>query len=151
MEKIPSGQSAIRNPQSAIEESAIGSVLVIEDASDTLELLRIFFEAQGYRVTTCESGADALSVAAAGTRFDIIVSDIGLPNTDGYDLLQQLRRDYPHLYDVPALALTGYAAEQDVATALRAGYAAHLAKPVVPSELAGTVKRLLDARQTMKE
>ncbi|MBA3247142.1 MAG: response regulator, partial [Pyrinomonadaceae bacterium] len=100
---------------------------------------------------TCESGADALSVAAAGTRFDIIVSDIGLPNTDGYDLLQQLRRDYPHLYDVPALALTGYAAEQDVATALRAGYAAHLAKPVVPSELAGTVKRLLDARQTMKE
>ncbi|MDQ3584237.1 MAG: PAS domain S-box protein [Acidobacteriota bacterium] len=151
MEKIPSGQSAIRNPQSAIEESAIGSVLVIEDASDTLELLRIFFEAQGYRVTTCESGADALSVAAAGTRFDIIVSDIGLPNTDGYDLLQQLRRDYPHLHDVPALALTGYAAEQDVATALRAGYAAHLAKPVVPSELAGTVKRLLDARQTMKE
>ncbi|MCA1626911.1 MAG: hybrid sensor histidine kinase/response regulator, partial [Acidobacteria bacterium] len=74
MEKVPSGQSAI-------EESAIGNVLVIEDASDTSELLRIFFEAQGYGVTACESAADALSVAAAGTRFDIIVSDIGLPNT----------------------------------------------------------------------
>ncbi|MGH9944538.1 MAG: ATP-binding response regulator, partial [Pyrinomonadaceae bacterium] len=137
-----SDQSAIRNSS----ESAIPHVLVVEDAPDTLELLRVLFEARGYRVTASESAAEALRRATeAAAHFDIIISDIGLPHTDGLQLLAQLRREHSRLRDVPALALTGYAAQKDVEAALTAGYDAHLAKPVDPAALAELVERLLEA------
>jgi PAS domain S-box-containing protein len=144
-------QSAIRNPQSAIESSAIRNpqssprVLVIEDAPDTLEMLRLFFAARGFAPTACASSEEALDVAAR-EHFDIIVSDIGLPHIDGYELLRRLRRDAPHLASSPALALTGYAAETDVATARAAGFEAHLAKPFEPAALADAVEKLLAGR-----
>ena len=120
------------------------SVLLVEDAPDTLEMLSVFLEGCGYVVTTCQSAADALAVAA-GRQFDIIVSDIGLPNTDGYELLQSLRREASHLAGVPAIALTGYAAARDVELAREAGFAAHVAKPFEPSALAEHIARLLPA------
>ena len=122
------------------------SVLVVEDAADTLEMLRVLLTARGYEVTACASAAEALRVAAAG-RFDIIVSDIGLPDTDGYELLGRIRREVPHLARVPALAVTGYAAERDVELARSAGFEAHLAKPFEPSELADAIALLLAAGQ----
>jgi CheY-like chemotaxis protein len=149
----PSDESATRDPQpdeSAIRNppSAIGRrVLLIEDAADTLEMLRVFLEAAGYEVTACESGADALAVAV-GRQFDIIVSDIGLPHTDGYELLRRLRREASHLAGVPAVALTGYAATRDVELAREAGFAAHVAKPFEPSALAESIARLLPTGAT---
>src|SRR5437763_2866709 len=116
-------------------------VLLVEDARDTLDMLRIAFEARGYTATACESAEDALRVAEAG-RFDIIVSDIGLPRIDGYELLSRLRR-LPHLRGVPALALTGYARQRDAEAALAAGFDAHVPKPVDPSALAEQVGRLV--------
>jgi PAS domain S-box-containing protein len=117
-------------------------VLVVEDASDTLEMLRLFFATQGFAATMCSSSEEALDVAAR-EHFDIIVTDIGLPHTDGYELLRRLRRDAPHLAAAPALALTGYAAETDVAAAHAAGFAAHVAKPFEPATLADAVEKLL--------
>src|SRR3989440_7954005 len=116
-------------------------VLLIEDARDTLDMLRIAFEARGYVATACESSEEALRVAEA-ERFDIIVSDIGLPHIDGYELLGRLRR-LPHLRGVPALALTGYARQRDAEAALEAGFDAHVPKPVDPSALAEQVGRLV--------
>ena len=133
-------QSAIRNPQ-----SAIASVLVVEDAPDTLELLRVSLGARGYDVTACASAEEALRVAGARP-FDIIISDIGLPNTSGHELLRQVRSAHPALERVPAVALTGYAAQRDVELALAAGFDAHLAKPFDPAQLIEQVEALLRGR-----
>jgi PAS domain S-box-containing protein len=122
-------------------------VLIVEDAPDTLEMLRVAFEVRGFRTTPCATPEEALSIAA-GEHFDIIISDIGLPNIDGYELLQLLRNRTPHLRDVPALALTGYAAQKDVDAALSAGYSAHLAKPFDPAVLAATVDGLLNRQKS---
>ncbi|MCA1566758.1 MAG: response regulator [Acidobacteria bacterium] len=122
-------------------------VLIVEDAPDTLEMLRVAFEVRGFRTTPCATPEEALSIAA-GEHFDIIISDIGLPNIDGYELLQLLRNQVPHLRDIPALALTGYAAQKDVDAALSAGFSAHLAKPFDPATLAATVDALLDRRKS---
>jgi PAS domain S-box-containing protein len=121
--------------------------LLIEDAPDTLEMLRVAFEVRGFRTSACATPEEALSIAA-NEHFDIIISDIGLPNIDGYELLQLLRSQTPYLHDVPALALTGYAAQKDVDAALSAGFSAHLAKPFDPATLAATVDALLKRQQS---
>jgi PAS domain S-box-containing protein len=109
-------------------------VLLVEDAPDTLEMLKVAFAARGYSTAACATPEEALGVAESGL-FDIIVSDIGLPRIDGYELIARLRR-MPHLREVPALALTGYAAQRDAEAALAAGFDAHVPKPVDPAELA---------------
>jgi PAS domain S-box-containing protein len=119
-------------------------VLLVEDARDTLDMLKVVFEARGYETATCATAEEALSVAGSG-RFDIIVSDIGLPRIDGYELIRRLRR-MPHLGETPAVALTGYAAPRDAEAALDAGFDAHVAKPVDPSTLAEQVEQLLKRR-----
>jgi signal transduction histidine kinase/ActR/RegA family two-component response regulator len=122
-------------------------VLIIEDAPDTLEMLRVTFTVRGFRTSACATPEEALSIAA-NEHFDIIISDIGLPNIDGYELLRLLRAQSPHLRDVPSLALTGYAAQKDVNAALSAGFSAHLAKPFDPATLAATVDALLESKQS---
>ncbi|HYP01862.1 MAG TPA: PAS domain S-box protein [Pyrinomonadaceae bacterium] len=117
--------------------------LLIEDAPDTLEMLRVAFEVRGFRTSACATPEEALAIAA-NEHFDIIISDIGLPDIDGYELLRRLRSETPRLRDVPALALTGYAAQKDVDAALAAGFSAHLAKPFDPATLAATVDALLN-------
>ncbi|HVF55138.1 MAG TPA: PAS domain S-box protein [Pyrinomonadaceae bacterium] len=124
-------------------------VLVVEDARDTLDMLRVVFEARGYQTTLCESADEALRVAR-GMWFDIIVSDIGLPQIDGYELIKRLR-EIPHLREVAAVALTGYAAPKDAESALAAGFDAHIAKPVEPALLAREVEQLLQAKSRRAE
>ncbi|MFL6336197.1 MAG: PAS domain S-box protein [Pyrinomonadaceae bacterium] len=115
-------------------------VLLVDDAPDTLEMLKVAFESRGYATTACATPEEALSVAESG-RFDIIVSDIGLPRIDGYELIARLH-EMPHLREVPALALTGYAAQRDAEAALAAGFDAHVPKPVDPAELVGRMDQL---------
>ncbi|HEY9401079.1 MAG TPA: PAS domain S-box protein [Pyrinomonadaceae bacterium] len=122
-------------------------VLIVEDAPDTLEMLRVTFEVRGFRASVCATPEEALSIAA-DEHFDIIISDIGLPNIDGYELLKLLRSRALHLRDVPALALTGYAAQKDVDAALSAGFNAHLAKPFDPATLVATVDALLNRQKS---
>jgi PAS domain S-box-containing protein len=116
-------------------------ILLIEDAPDTLDMLRVVFESRGYGVTTCADAEEALRVAES-ERFDIIVSDIGLPKIDGYELIARLR-DLEHLRGAPAIALTGYAAPRDAEAAIEAGFDAHVAKPVDPAELVEQVEQLI--------
>ena len=103
-------------------------VLVVEDSPDTLLLLSTIFRREGATVTTASSAAEALS-RAANTRPHIIVSDIGMPDVDGYQLLEQLRL-LPGLSDVPAIAVSGYASEDDRERALAVGYLALVPKPI---------------------
>ena len=117
--------------------------LLVEDAEDTLAMLRMSLERRGYRVTACETAGEALRAApSVAEGFDIIISDIGLPDTSGYELIRQLRA-VPRLARVPAIALTGYAAREDAEAAHAAGFDAHLAKPFDPAQLAALVEQLL--------
>jgi signal transduction histidine kinase len=115
-------------------------VLIVEDSPDTLSLLCTLFEQKGCRIMPATSGEEALRLALEN-RPTIIVSDIGMPNMDGYDLLTNLRR-LPGLSDVPAIAISGYAMEEDRERATAAGFVAHLAKPVNVEELFALIQKL---------
>jgi CheY-like chemotaxis protein len=117
-------------------------ILVVEDEVDTRDLLRRFLTASGAVVLTAATANEALEVLAR-SRVDFLVSDIGLPDVDGYDLLQRIRRTNPSATGgIPAVALTAYARAEDRMRAFRAGYQAHLAKPVEPAELVETIGSL---------
>jgi CheY-like chemotaxis protein len=120
-------------------------VLVVDDEPDAKELVRRLFEEQGAAVVTASSAAEAL--AALATRPpDVMVSDIGMPGVDGYELIRRVRAGSA-ARDVPAVALTAYARPEDCARALGAGYQAHLTKPIDPIELLAAVARLVDDAQ----
>lgn len=103
-------------------------VLIVEDSPDTLTLLSTIFRREGASVTTAASASEALT-RAVDKRPHIIVSDIGMPEVDGYQLLEQLRI-LPGLGKVPAIAISGYASEEDRERALAAGYIALVPKPI---------------------
>jgi signal transduction histidine kinase len=113
------------------------AVLIVEDSPDTLLLLSTIFRREGATVTTAGSAAEALSRAVM-TRPHIIVSDIGMPDVDGYQLLEQLRI-LPGLRDVPAIAVSGYASEEDRERALAVGYLALVPKPIDVDVLFGLI------------
>ncbi|MFL6279995.1 MAG: PAS domain S-box protein [Vicinamibacterales bacterium] len=114
-------------------------VLVVEDEPDTCEFLDRFLRGYGADVVVATSAEAALSRMSA-ERVDIVVSDIGLPDVDGYDLMHRVRQLPPSAGGaVPAIALTAYARTEDRTRAFRAGYQAHLAKPIEPAELVATI------------
>ncbi len=122
--------------------------MIIEDDPDTLEMLRATLEARDFRVTACESAAQTLEVASAN-QVDLIISDIGMPEMDGFQMIKQLR-EVSGYQDVPAIALSGYASQKDVRTVLAAGFTAHVSKPVDPRELVLLIDRFLDSASTRK-
>lgn len=116
--------------------------MIVEDDPDTLEMLRATMEARGFRVTSCGSAAETLA-AAERTRVDLIISDIGMPEMDGFHMIKQLR-ELAGYQSIPAIALSGYASQKDAKAALAAGFNAHVSKPVDPAELVMMVNGLLE-------
>ena len=116
-------------------------ILIVEDDEDTLELLQSTFKTKGFRVTTCQSAPEALEIAPQNS-IDLILSDIGMPHMDGFEMMKKLR-ELPNMQDVPAIALSGYATTKDTRMALAAGFNAHVSKPIEPAELLRTTTRLL--------
>jgi signal transduction histidine kinase len=110
-------------------------VLACDDEADARDLLRSVFELCAATVTTVGSAADALAALRAGS-FDVLVSDIGMPDDDGYALIRRVRAlPAEEGGRVPAVALTAYAAIADRTRALASGYQAHAIKPIDPQEL----------------
>ncbi len=117
-------------------------VLVVDDECDAREVLREILTNCGATVTTADSADKALQEAVQ-FRPHVLVSDIGMPQHDGYSLLRRLRATPdPELRAVPAVALTAYSRDVDRTEAERAGYQTHLAKPVAPDELIAVVGKL---------
>jgi signal transduction histidine kinase len=131
-----------REEQKAGDEPAGETVrvLVVDDSSETVELLQMLFERRGYDVSGAVSAQEAVTRAREKSP-GLIISDISMPETDGYALLAELRR-MPGLEAVPAIALTGHAMDEDRERALAAGFAVHMPKPVDPDELLRVVRRL---------
>ena len=118
-------------------------VLVVDDDAETREVLKVALGFEGARVTTAPTVADA--VAAIEERWpDVLVSDIGMPGEDGYDLIRRVRRlEAARGRHIPAIALTAYAAAEDRRRTLHAGYDSHVAKPVEASAFAPLIASLL--------
>jgi PAS domain S-box-containing protein len=116
--------------------SLIGkSVLVVDDEDDARDFLAFALRRCGATVLTAASGADAMSLLKA-SQIDVLVSDIGMPGLDGYQLLHQIRKAGLNL---PALAVTAFARGEDAVRAIDAGFQRHLPKPVNPTELCAAV------------
>jgi len=115
---------------------------VIDDEEEARELAIRIFEIQGAKVTAAESGEQALRVLGELTP-DVIVSDIGMPGMDGYELMRKVRSQELVTQRIPAVALTAFARAEDRKRAVLAGYQAHVAKPFDVAELIIVVAGLL--------
>jgi PAS domain S-box-containing protein len=124
-------------------------VLLIEDNVDTAESLREALELDAHAVEVAHTGPAALEKARA-FKPDIVFCDIGLPGMDGYAVARAMRAD-PALARLPLVALTGYAAIEDVEKARAAGFDYHLAKPPTMEALERLLSRLVPPRAGEKE
>ncbi|MEO7033405.1 MAG: response regulator [Polyangiaceae bacterium] len=121
------------------------AILVVEDDEDARDLLVTVLTKQGAKVNEAGSCAEAL------TQLDqflpqVLLSDIGLPGEDGYDLIRAVRARGYDAHTLPAIALTAYARREDRRLALEAGFQTHVAKPVEPAELVAVVARMVAPR-----
>jgi len=117
-------------------------VLIVDDDASTLESLRALFEHYGARVTAAPSATAAIR-GLESVRPDVLVSDIAMPDEDGYQLIARVRElDRERGGAIPAIALTAFAADDDRVRALVAGYDVHLSKPVNPEEVVAFVTQL---------
>jgi PAS domain S-box-containing protein len=120
--------------------------LVIDDEADARELVATLLQQCGAKVTSVGSAQEALAVLEAGEhgrRPDVVVSDVSMPDVDGYELMRQVRELAPEMGGrIPAVALTAYGRSIDRIRALSAGFQMHMPKPVEPAELATVVASL---------
>jgi PAS domain S-box-containing protein len=148
---LPRAMSAEADAESARqlvddEKKSVGlRVLIVEDEPDTLYLLSEHFKRMGYEPVPFGSAAEALEIATR-EHFDLLVSDLAMPEIDGLELIRKLRTMGANR-EIPAIALTGYASAKDAAAALGAGFNLHLAKPFDPLELTEIIRDLLNDKE----
>ncbi|MFN6569424.1 chemotaxis protein CheB [Dendronalium sp. ChiSLP03b] len=147
---LPSTEEAIVS----IEESKVSldtilslegvRVLVVDDETDIRDLFTTVLEAYGGEVTTVASASEALSTLMANPGgYDVLLSDIGMPEADGFMLIRQVRMLSPEIGgQIPAAALTAYTGDMEQTEALTAGFQMHIAKPVEPDQLVFVVASL---------
>jgi signal transduction histidine kinase/ActR/RegA family two-component response regulator len=117
-------------------------ILVVDDEDDARTLARRVLEERGAHVITVSSAAEAMASVGENNLPSVLVSDIGMPEQDGYDLIKQMRALPGDAGRVPAVALTALARAEDRKRALSAGYQQHVSKPVDPAELVAVIASL---------
>jgi two-component system CheB/CheR fusion protein len=115
-------------------------ILIVDDSPETTEMLSKLLQLEGAFVDSARSGVEALEIAGR-KRFDLLISDISMPEMDGYQLLSSLR-ELPEMAAVPAVALTGYGRTADIERAKNEGFAEHLTKPLDIDQLLQVVRKL---------
>jgi CheY-like chemotaxis protein len=138
---IPSEPKSTPSQQIEEEaESADWRLLFVEDDAMTARIMAKLLRQNGYIVTTANSVAGALGVPIED--YDLVVSDIGLPDGTGLDLMRTIRLRH----DVPGIALTGFGMEDDVRKSQAAGFVAHLIKPLDFAKLDAMIRKVLTER-----
>ncbi|WP_442949022.1 PAS domain S-box protein [Nostoc sp.] len=118
-------------------------VLLVDDERDTRELIAFILEQSGAIVTQVASAVEALRVMPE-FQPNLLLSDIGMPEVDGYMLMRQIRAMLPELGgEIPAIAITAYASEADYQQAIAAGFGQHITKPVEPAKLIRAIANLI--------
>jgi two-component system CheB/CheR fusion protein len=115
-------------------------ILVVDDSADTAEMLHTLLEMDGAMVATAGSGPEALGILEREF-FDVILSDISMPDMDGFELLSRLRQ-LPNGREVPVLALTGFGRVEDVERAQAEGFFSHITKPIDVANIVATLQKL---------
>jgi CheY-like chemotaxis protein len=113
------------------------NILVVENHQDTLDAMKMFLGVNGHSVETAATMREALEVAAQDS-FDLIITDIGLPDGDGWELMRCLRRRGP----VRAVAMSGYGCKEDIEKSHAVGFEAHLLKPLRVSDLEAVMRKV---------
>ncbi|HEY9878657.1 MAG TPA: ATP-binding protein [Leptolyngbyaceae cyanobacterium] len=128
-------------------------ILIVDDDADVRDLLAYTLEICGAKVIAAASANEAMAaLATAPPKVDILISDIGMPDEDGYSLLRRVRALAPEQGGrVPAIALTAYARTRDRTAALLAGFQSHVAKPVEPAELIAVIANLADRITVLRD
>ncbi len=142
--QAPQAAQAAREDDYATRMLQGKRVLVVEDEADSRELLRIVLSRFGALVTVASDARQAWQELEL-EKPDVLVSDIGMPGEDGYSLIRRVRSRFTP-EQLPAIALTAYAAASDREQALQAGFNTHITKPAAPIFLAMTVAGLLESR-----
>ena len=131
-----------RSPSGVIRLDGI-HVLLVEDDDDSRKLLGTMLKRYGAQVTSTKSAAEALEVFENEVP-DVIISDIGMPDQDGYELIRKLRAmPVEKGGKIPAIALTGYASRKDRERALNSGYHQHMAKPIEQADMISAIAALV--------
>ena len=126
-------------------------VLVVDDEADARDLIATVLLEAGAEVETARSAPEAFELFKR-FRADVLVSDIGMPDEDGFSFIRRIRAlPAAEGSGTPALALTAFAREGDRSRALQAGFTAHVGKPVEPAVLASAVSNLASLRQRPQE
>jgi CheY-like chemotaxis protein len=114
--------------------------LVVDDVSDVTDMLSVLMTHAGYEVTAASCALDAIALARE-SQFDVIISDIGMPEMNGYELAQALR-SLPGYENVPMVAVTGYSMFDDRNRSLSAGFNEHVTKPIDPRAFLDLIEHL---------
>ena len=114
--------------------------LVVDDVSDVTDMLSVLMTHAGYEVATASSAAEAIALAKEND-FDIVISDIGMPEMNGYQLAEALRA-LPYYESVPMVAVTGYSMFDDRSRSLNAGFNEHVTKPIDPRAFLDLIEQL---------
>ena len=118
-------------------------ILLVDDEPDAREMAQVALNSLGALVSVAASGAEALQILeSSSSRFDVLVSDIGMPEMDGLMLIRQVRRS-PNVRNLPAVALTAFAMESDRLAGLSAGFQAYVTKPISLRRLSEAVAQAL--------
>jgi len=142
---LPSrGQAVSQRHCESVDLSGL-KVLVVDDDADARRLLKRLLAECHAEVTTAASGREALQLLNA-VQPDILVSDIGMPEMDGYEFITRVRASAGR--NLPAAAVTAFARSEDKRRALAAGYQTHIAKPIEPAQLLATVAKMVGRSQT---
>ena len=121
------------------------SIVIVDDNRDAADAMGLYFEVVGHDVRVVYSANDAIAIAKARAP-DVLLSDIGLPNLDGYALMRELRQ-LPNFGSTLSIAITGYASKADKEAALAAGFDAHVPKPADVGKLEALVSQLYHAKK----
>jgi CheY-like chemotaxis protein len=138
-EKMPPGRNVAPETElEALEQLNGLHVLIVEDDADSRNVLALLLQRLGALVEAVGSAKDAYDRLKL-RKPDVLVSDIGMPDEDGYTMMRHIRQTSGEQH-IPAIALTAYARKQDAEAALAAGYDQHLPKPVAPADLIRAIK-----------
>ncbi|MEP0750825.1 ATP-binding protein [Trichocoleus sp. Lan] len=146
-ESLCSSQSSALNPQESpptLWESPLDGlqILVVDDEADARELLKSILEQYGAEAIAAASAEEAIATIQQ-SKPDLLISDIGMPNEDGYSLIRRVRALEAEKGQIPSVALTAYVRVDDQKAALSAGFQSHVAKPIDPTELIAVVASLV--------
>lgn len=144
----PDSQQIDRQPDNLPNLNGV-KVLLVDDERDTRDLIAFILEQSGAVVTQAASATEALQ-ALPQFQPNLLLSDIGMPEIDGYMLMRQIRAmSAEQGGTIPAIALTAYAGEADYQQAIAAGFGQHITKPVEPAKLVRAIANLIYSRSNL--